>query len=43
MMGLFLIRTLVVSHVTLVMSYRVLRLEPVRMMGAGVVVMLFVQ
>ena len=33
-------KTLVVSHVTLVMSYLVVTLGPVRVMGAGVVVML---
>jgi len=30
--------TLVISHVTLVMSYLVVTLVPVRMMGVGVVV-----
>ena len=32
-------KTLVVSHVTLVMSYLVVTLGPVRVMGAGVVVL----
>ena len=34
--------TLVVSHVTLVMSSLVVTLGPVRMMGAGVIVMMYV-
>ena len=36
-MKFFLMETLVVSHVTLVMSLLVVTLEPVRVMGAGVV------
>jgi len=38
MMELLPMKTLVVSHVTLVMSLLVVTLEPVRVMGAGVVV-----
>jgi len=36
-------KTLVVSHVTLVMSLLVVTLGPVRVMGAGVVVMMCVE
>ena len=35
--------TLVVSHVTLVMSQLVVTLGPVRVMGAGVIVMMCVE
>ena len=35
--------TLVISHVTLVMSQLVVTLGPVRVMGAGVVVMMCVE
>jgi len=40
MMEFLPMKTLVISHVTLVMSYLVVTLGPVRVMGAGVVVMM---
>ena len=39
MMKFLPMKTLVISHVTLVMSYLIVRLGPVRVMGAGVVVL----
>ena len=41
MMEFLPLKTLVASHVILVMSYLVVRVGPVRVMEAGVVVMLF--
>ena len=43
MMDFIPMKTLVVSHVTLVMSKLVVTLGPVRVTGAGVVVILYVE